>query len=61
MSIKVKRRDNESLARVLKRLKKMLEKEGLRRDMMRHRYYESECVRRRRERWKNASKTRRQT
>ena len=37
MGIKVKPRKGEPIARVLKRLKKMLEKEGLRRDMMRHR------------------------
>lgn len=61
MSIKVKPRNNEPIARVLKRLKKMSEKEGLRRDMMRHRYFEARRVRRRRERWKNAKKARRKT
>ena len=59
MGIKVKPRKGEPIARVLKRLKKILEKEGLRRDMMRHCYHESESVRRRRQRHKNAKNTRR--
>jgi len=53
MAIKVKLQKGEPVARTLKRLRKMIEKEGLRRDMMRHRYFESERVRRRRQRWKN--------
>ena len=56
MAVKVKTRKGEPVARVLKRLRKMVEKEGLRRDMMRHRYFETERVRRRRQRWKNGAR-----
>jgi len=56
MAIKVKTRKGEPVQRALKRLGKMIEKEGLRRDMMRHKYFESERVRRRRQRWKNRRK-----
>jgi ribosomal protein S21 len=58
MGVKVKPRHKESLDRMLKRLKRTLEKEGLRRDLARHRYHETENVRRRRERLKNAKKAR---
>ena len=47
--IKVKARGNESIQQMLKRFKKMCEKEGLTRDIKRNSYYEKPSeVRRRR-------------
>jgi len=59
MGIKVRPRDNEPVAHALKRLKRILQKEGHQRDLMRHRYFETESVRRRRKRAKNARRARR--
>jgi len=59
MGIKVRPRSNEPIRRTLKRLERRLQKEGVRRDMMRHRWHETETVRRRRQRHKNATKVRR--
>jgi len=56
MGVKVKPRDNEPLAKALKRLKRTLQKEGQQRELMRHRYHETESVRRRRRRRKSAKK-----
>ena len=46
--IKVKARSNESVEQMLKRFKKMCEKEGLTKDIKRNSYYEKPSVRRRR-------------
>lgn len=47
--IKVKARGNESVEGMLKRFKKMCEKEGLTRDIKRNSYYEKPSERRRRQ------------
>ena len=46
--IKVKARGNESIRQMLKRFKKICEKEGLTRDIKRNSYYEKPSERRRR-------------
>ncbi len=46
--IKVKTRSNESIHQMIKRFKKMCEKEGLTKDIKRNSYYEKPSVRRRR-------------
>jgi len=46
--IKVKARSNESVEQMLKRFKKICEKEGLTRDIKRNSYYEKPSERRRR-------------
>ena len=46
--IKVKARGNESIEQMIKRFKKMCEKEGLTRDIKRNSYYEKPSERRRR-------------
>ena len=46
--IKVKARTGESVQQMVKRFKKMCEKEGLVRDMKRMSYYEKPSVRKRR-------------
>lgn len=46
--IKVKARSNESVGQMLKRFKKMCEKEGLNKDIKRNSYYEKPSERRRR-------------
>jgi len=46
--IKVKSRGNESVAQLLKRFKKLCEKEGLTRDIKRNSFYEKPSERRRR-------------
>ena len=46
--IKVKARGNESVQQMMKRFKKMCEKEGLNRDVKRKSYYEKPSERRRR-------------
>ncbi len=50
--IKVKARGNESVEQMMKRFKKMCEKEGLTRDIKRNSYYEKPSERRRRSRRK---------
>ncbi|MBS3733537.1 MAG: 30S ribosomal protein S21 [Phycisphaerae bacterium] len=52
--IKVKARGNESIRQMLKRFKKICEKEGLTRDIKRNSYYEKPSERRRREMRKQA-------
>ena len=47
--IKVKSRGNESVEQMLKRFKKMCEKEGLTKDIKRNSYYEKPSERRRRD------------
>ena len=51
--IKVKARSNESVERMLRRFKKMCQKEGLSRDVKRNSYYEKPSERRRRRRRKS--------
>lgn len=51
--IKVKARGNESIHQMLKRFKKMCEKEGLTRDIKRNSYYEKPSERRRRQKRKS--------
>lgn len=46
--IKVKARGNESVEQMIKRFKKMCEKEGLNKDVKRKSYYEKPSERRRR-------------
>jgi small subunit ribosomal protein S21 len=46
--IKVKARGNESVQQMLRRFKKMCEKEGLTKDIKRNSYYEKPSERRRR-------------
>jgi small subunit ribosomal protein S21 len=46
--IKVKARGNESVDQMVKRFKKMCEKEGLNKDMKRNAYYEKPSERKRR-------------
>jgi small subunit ribosomal protein S21 len=46
--IKVKARGNESVEQMVKRFKKMCEKEGLTKDIKRNSYYEKPSERRRR-------------
>ncbi len=49
MSVKVKARSNESIEQMLKRFKKLCEKEGLVKDMKRIMYYEKPSERKRRQ------------
>ncbi len=46
--IRVKARGNETVGQMLRRLKKMCEKEGLNRDIKRNSYYEKPSERKRR-------------
>lgn len=54
--IKVKARGNESVEQMLRRFKKMCEKEGLTKDIKRNSYYEKPSERRRREARKSAKR-----
>ncbi|MBI4718268.1 MAG: 30S ribosomal protein S21 [Planctomycetes bacterium] len=47
--IKVRPRGNESIQQLLKRFKRLCQREGLTRDMKRHSYYEKPSERRRRQ------------
>ena len=47
--IKIKARGNESVEQMLRRFKKMCEKEGLTKDIKRNSYYEKPSERRRRQ------------
>ena len=55
--IKVKARGNESIGQMLKRFKKMCEKEGLTKDIKRNSYYEKPSERRRRRMRKSIKRT----
>lgn len=50
--IRITRRDNENIDKMIRRFKKRCEKEGLIKDMKRVEYYESPSEKRRRERRK---------
>ena len=54
--IKVKARGNESLEQMLRRFKKMCEKEGLTKEIKRTSYYEKPSERRRRRQRKSAKR-----
>jgi small subunit ribosomal protein S21 len=54
--IKVKARGNESIDQMLKRFKKLCEKEGLTKDIKRNSYYEKPSERRRRRARKSAKR-----
>ena len=54
--IKVKARGNESVEQMLRRFKKMCEKEGLTKDIKRNSYYEKPSERRRRRIRKSAKR-----
>ena len=55
--IKVKARGNESVGQMVKRFKKMCEKEGLTKDIKRNSYYEKPSERRRRKMRKSVKRT----
>ncbi len=48
MAIRIKARQNESVAQLMRRFKKLCEKEGLTKDVKRKQYYEKPSERRRR-------------
>ena len=52
--IKVRPRGNESIQQMLKRFKRLCQREGLTRDMKRNSYYEKPSERRRRKQRKSA-------
>jgi len=54
--IKVKARGSESIEQMLKRFKKMCEKEGLTKDIKRNSYYEKPSERRRRRQRKSVKR-----
>lgn len=54
--IKVRPRGNESVQQMLKRFKRLCQREGLIRDMKRHSYYEKPSDRKRREARKSVRK-----
>jgi len=55
--LKVKARGSESIDQMLKRFKKMCEKEGLTKDVKRNSYYEKPSERRRRRQRKTVKRT----
>ena len=55
--IKVRSRDNEPVEQMLKRFKKMCEKEGLTRDIKRNSYYEKPSERKRRKERKSVKRS----
>jgi len=55
--IKIKSRGNESIGQMLRRFKKMCEKEGLTRDIKKNSYYEKPSERRRRRMRKSIKRT----
>ena len=59
MAIKVKARPNETVEQLLRRLKKICEKEGLNKEIKRHSYYEKPSEIRRRARLRAERRARR--
>ncbi len=55
--IKVKARGNESIEQMIRRFKKICEKEGLTKDIKRRSYYEKPSERRRRDKRKMAKRS----
>lgn len=56
MSIRIKARSGESAEQMLRRFKKLCEKEGLTKDVKKHAYYEKPSERRRRAQRKSAKR-----
>ncbi|RME41122.1 MAG: 30S ribosomal protein S21 [Planctomycetota bacterium] len=54
--VKVRPRRNESIQQMLKRFKRLCQREGLTRDMKRHSYYEKPSERKRRQQRKSMRK-----
>lgn len=54
--VKVRPRGNESIQQMLKRFKRLCQREGLTRDMKRHSYYEKPSERKRRQMRKSIRK-----
>ncbi len=54
--VKVRPRGNESIQQMLKRFKRLCQREGLTRDMKRHSYYEKPSERKRRQHRKSIRK-----
>lgn len=54
--VKVRPRGNESIQQMLKRFKRLCQREGLTRDMKRHSYYEKPSERKRRQTRKSVRK-----
>ncbi len=54
--VKVRPRGNESIQQMLKRFKRLCQREGLTRDMKRHSYYEKPSERKRRQTRKSIRK-----
>lgn len=54
--VKVRPRGNESIQQMLKRFKRLCQREGLTRDMKRHSYYEKPSERKRRQLRKSVRK-----
>ena len=54
--VKVRPRGNESIQQMLKRFKRLCQREGLTRDIKRHSYYEKPSERKRRQTRKSARK-----
>jgi small subunit ribosomal protein S21 len=61
MAIRIKARSGESVERMMRRFKKLCEKEGLTKDIKRRAYYEKPSERKRREQRKNFKRTVRET
>lgn len=57
MAIRIKSRTGESIEQMLRRFKKLCEKEGLTKDVKRRQYYEKPSERRRREIRKTGPRT----
>lgn len=57
MPIRIKSRQNESVGQMLRRFKKLCEKEGLTKDVKKRQYYEKPSERRRRARRRSVSRT----
>ena len=58
MAIRIRCRQNESVQQLLRRFKKLCEKEGLTKDVKRKQYFEKPSERRRRARRKSAQRVR---
>ncbi|MBC24527.1 MAG: 30S ribosomal protein S21 [Phycisphaerae bacterium] len=56
MAIRIKARSGESAEQMLRRFKKLCEKEGLTKDVKRRQYYEKPSERRRRDQRKSVSR-----
>ena len=59
--VKVRPRGNESVQQMLKRFKRLCQREGLTRELKRHSYYEKPSERKRREARKSVRKNQKET